>query len=412
MAQVGARNPGRQIQNRILNYDDNKDLKFYKAATEKLEEVYDGNNLPTFLKTLSAKAKQFHWSDLLSVEVGNPPMRKSILTQYGEISREQVQQKALTYLGNGTRQDQNSDMIFNCLRKSVSKEVLDIVYTEPDRYSFTVLNEPEPLEDGLCFLKAIIDHTYTSTLANVGKARENLISLKEYMEALPDSNITEFNIYVKKQVATLAAGGFTTNELVTNLFKGYAHAKDKDFREWIKTKKRAYFEKTLTIHPNCMDFMKLAEDYYKDAVTAGEWLQPDDDQRTILALEAKINKLNSFHPQKRDPNARKRNAKDEWAWKNIPPKDGEPKKKKFKGKTYYWCKNHKQWTIHSPSECRLKQSGDAKPQHKSLKDKKALKLKVYQAALQTSSEDEGSDNEDQDSHSMSSKESVDSNTSA
>jgi hypothetical protein len=47
MAQAGARNPGRQIQNRVLDYDDTKDLKFYRAATEKLEETYDGNNLPT-----------------------------------------------------------------------------------------------------------------------------------------------------------------------------------------------------------------------------------------------------------------------------------------------------------------------------------------------------------------------------
>jgi hypothetical protein len=48
MAQAGARNPERQIQNRVLDYDDTKDLKFYRAATEKLEETYDGNNLPTF----------------------------------------------------------------------------------------------------------------------------------------------------------------------------------------------------------------------------------------------------------------------------------------------------------------------------------------------------------------------------
>jgi len=55
-----------------------------------------------------------------------------------------------------------------------------------------------------------------------------------------------------------------------------------------------------------------------------------------------------------------------------------------------------------------------KPQHKSLKDKKALKLKVYQAALQTSSDnkDKESNGDDQDSHSTSSRESTDSNTSA
>jgi len=48
MAQARAKNPGQQIQNRVLDYDDTKDLKFYRAATEKPKETYDGNNLPTF----------------------------------------------------------------------------------------------------------------------------------------------------------------------------------------------------------------------------------------------------------------------------------------------------------------------------------------------------------------------------
>jgi hypothetical protein len=65
-------------------------------------------------------------------------------------------------------------------------------------------------------------------LANTVKARENIVSLREYMEVLPDSNITEFNKYVKKQMETLAAGCETINDLVTNLFKGYSHVKDKD----------------------------------------------------------------------------------------------------------------------------------------------------------------------------------------
>ena len=45
-----------------------------------------------------------------------------------------------------------------------------------------------------------------------------------------------------------------------------------------------------------------------------------------------------------------------YAWKLIPPKDGEPPVKKVlidgKTKTYYWCPNHHEWTIHPPSECR------------------------------------------------------------
>ncbi len=59
-------------------------------------------------------------------------------------------------------------------------------------------------------------------------AQENLSSLPEYIESLSDSNIMDFNTYVKKHLEALAAGGETTNDLVINLWKGYAKAKDKD----------------------------------------------------------------------------------------------------------------------------------------------------------------------------------------
>ena len=140
--------------------------------------------------------------NILMIDTGNPPVQKSLIQHYVEITRSQVRLHALTYLGTGNRQDQNSGMMFNCLRKSVTKQVLDTVFTELDRYTFTVSGDPEPLEDYPRFLKTIIDHTYTSTLANTAKARENFVSLREYMEALPDSNITEFNKYVKKQMET------------------------------------------------------------------------------------------------------------------------------------------------------------------------------------------------------------------
>lgn len=37
-----------------------------------------------------------------------------------------------------------------------------------------------------------------------------------------------------------------------------------------------------------LDFIELVQNYHKDAVAAGEWMKPDDDQRTILALQTKI----------------------------------------------------------------------------------------------------------------------------
>ncbi len=125
-------------------------------------------------------------------------------------------------------------------------------------------------------------------LANTVKARENLVSLKEYMESLPESNIMEFNKYVKNQLEMLTAGRLTTRDLITNLFKGYSHAKGKDFHIWIRSKKQAYLDKIFIINANGLNFMILVENYYKDAVTTGEWMKPDDDKHTILALQTEI----------------------------------------------------------------------------------------------------------------------------
>ncbi len=66
-----------------------------------------------------------------------------------------------------------------------NKACIPHVYlTEPERCTYTVEDEEDPLEDGPSFLKAIIDHTYANTLSNTAVARENLSSLSEYMKTL------------------------------------------------------------------------------------------------------------------------------------------------------------------------------------------------------------------------------------
>jgi hypothetical protein len=236
---IRARNPAKWSHNNELNFGSKQDRDYYKQAIEKLDgEPFDGQHLALFLKKVEAKATQFNWHALLTYTYqGNPPTMKTLLQNYGEIRREKVRQKATTYLGTSDRQDQDSDMIYYCLCKSITEEVFVMVVTEPEQYTYLI--NQEPLVDGPCFLASIIDHTYTSTKANTTVARDNLATLAEYMESLPDGNIKQFNQYVKTQLEVLAAGGETTNDLVTNLFKGYGKVKDKAFREWLRTKKSA-----------------------------------------------------------------------------------------------------------------------------------------------------------------------------
>jgi hypothetical protein len=394
-----ARNPAKWSQLAELDFGNKQDRDYYKLATEKLEgDPYDGKNLSLFLKKLEGKAQQFNWLTLLTYTIGNPPRDKCLLNNYGEITKEDVTLKAQGYLGTDNREDQDSDMIFNCLRKSVTDNVYAQVTTEAERYTFVI--NGQKLVDGPSFLAAIIDDTYTNTLANTEAARENLSSLAEYMESLPDSNVEQFNAYVKVQLETLAAGGETTNDLLTNLFKGYAKVKDKTFRDWIRQKKLAYKDGTFRIHPNAQDFMTLAKKHYQDAVLSKEWMRLDEDQQTILALQTEVKEFKAaarFRKNKdgKDP---KRAGKDEWKWKRIPPGENESKTKKFRGKTYNWCPNHKLWCFHKASECKLKKSESGEAKGKTGKfSKQQLRMKAYQSLFESTSEEEEV-NQEESSH--------------
>jgi hypothetical protein len=391
-----ARNPVRRTQNDILDYTLKKDIDLYTKGTEKLEgDLYDGDraNPPTFLKQFGAKAKQYNWMRILTF--GQGATAKNLIKHYGEITKAEVQAAAVTYLGTDYRRDQDSDMMYNCLRKSVSNAVFAKVATEPEHYTYTVQNQADPLEDGPSFLKAIIDHTYTNTLSNTAVAQENLSSLPEYMATLQDSNITEFNDYVKKQLEALAAGGDTTSDLVINLFKGYAKAKDKDFKTWVKQKKGEWFDCTFAINPNGLDLMELTENHYKDAVKTKEWMKLDDDQQLKLALQTKIKAVKATARQqmkRNDPKSKKKGkhrdkkqpGTSEWAWKKQELKQGESHIKNYSGKTYHWCPYHELWSLHKKDECLLKEEKEKQKKKKSNK----LKMKVYQAAMEDTSEEE------------------------
>jgi hypothetical protein len=66
--------------------------------------------------------------------------------------------------------DQKSNVIYNSLWVLLGPKVKDIVFADSSRYLFEVNNEK--LEDGVCFLKAVIDKTQRNTLVNVFRAKK------------------------------------------------------------------------------------------------------------------------------------------------------------------------------------------------------------------------------------------------
>ena len=209
-----------------------------------------------------------------------------LTSKYGEITKAQTLLKAEQYQAARGRDAQNAEILYNCLMASVADEIIARVNLDPGRFVLEV--DGEKINDGTCFLKAIIDDTYTNTLSSATTARENLSSLDSFMEKLPKSDITKLNQHVRENIKELEAANETTTDLVMNLFKGYAKAKDKVFRQWLQRKKDDYITKKDLINPNGLDFMEQVENYYKDRLRSNEWMKLDEDQQTTLALKAQL----------------------------------------------------------------------------------------------------------------------------
>ena len=110
---------------------------------------------------------------------------------------------------------------------------------------------------------------------------------------------------------------------------------------------------------------------------------PSIEQEQLTALSAELAKFksdprfssrNSRDKKKKDgksdkgKKAKNKRNDDQWAWKRVPPTDGEPNPKNKNGKLYHWCVKHQAWTVHTPSQCDLPDpnddsSSDRKSQH-------------------------------------------------
>jgi len=345
---IFARNPARYSQQQPLNFGLKADVELYNKGMAPLAgDPYDGTNLRTFLIKVGEKARQYNWMPLLTFQ-----NNKTLIKHYGEITLEEVKQAAVAYLAVQDRRSQNSDMMFQCLRESINDETHTKVANTPDDYTFEV--NGETVEDGPCFLKAVIDATYTNTLTNTAVARQNLASLDAFVDNLPDSNVTELIKHVNENLKVLEAANETTHDLPINLFKGLRRCKDKAFKSWLGRRYDDYTQKKDPIPPDAKEFMKEVETYYKDRVKTGEWGKLDEDEERIIALRAELAaaKTSTKRDTRRRGDRTTRDNERKERWRTKAPKPNEPNTKRMSvngtENTYHWCSNHKMWTVHKP----------------------------------------------------------------
>ena len=222
-----------------IDYSTSLGAKLYASATKELQnDKFDleSEGLVPFLTKLEARQKEQGWDYIMEIPSdSNYPHDnlKNLIEAYGERSMEQVQEHALTYITNPSRCAQESFALYNCLMNSLSIEGTSKVSIWKDQY--TINN----ISSGPCLLKVIIRESSIDTNATTRHIRQKLSSLEKYMPTI-GHDITKFNMYVKDLLRQLTARGETTQDLLVNLFKGYAATSDQVFVRYIEKKEEEY----------------------------------------------------------------------------------------------------------------------------------------------------------------------------
>ena len=166
-------------------------------------------------------------------------------TDYGVIALAQINVHVLTYIALNDRNCQNSFQAFNCFMASLTdgaKKRINLL-----REQFTV----DGIGNGPLLVKTIMQTAYVDTRATVLHLRDQLSKLDTYMVDV-QSDVENFNDYVKTLVLGLNAQGEQSLDLLSNLFKGYMAASDASFLDFIKRKKDAYEEGEVDLTPNTL----------------------------------------------------------------------------------------------------------------------------------------------------------------
>jgi hypothetical protein len=418
-----------------LDYTTTQSIKFYNKGCEKLPgEAFNGKLLLTWLIQVQDKASMFTWTPILTIK------GKLLTKQFSELTMEEVRAHAQKYQDKSSREAQNSEMLIQCLKASITRTVYNKVYLQMSKYIIYRKRTMEPIEDGVCFLKTIIDNYHSNTRSSTKQIRKQLAQLHYYMKNVAKGDVTKLCEHTRELTYELNAAGETTNDLLANLIEALKEAPDSNFQRWLGNQVDLWSMRKIDWKEDGSDLMEDAEIYYQEAINTHKWGRranrqevqyafkavdsetetevekdkPKEEsyEETIKALTAQLEEYTTAYTASWSGINQKPNVDSKYAWKYISPKAGEPTMKRMnvegQAKTYYWCPHHQQWTIHKPTECkRLKPSRGKKGskekkviKRQNFKQKKQAYIQAkaaYQACMNGNSEDElGSSNSDKD----------------
>ena len=183
--------------------------------------------LLTWLVQVQDKATVFTWTSILTIK------NKLLTVHFSELTMDEVRAHAQVYQDKSKREAQNAEMLITCLKASITREVYNKVYLQREKYIIYRKTTKKPVEDGVCFLKTIIDNYHSNTRSSTKQIRKQLARLNYYMRNVAKGEITKLCGHTRELIYELNAAGETTNDLLSNLIEALKEAPDDDFQRWL-----------------------------------------------------------------------------------------------------------------------------------------------------------------------------------
>ena len=293
---------------------------------------------------IKRKATICGWTNsILTIPIGNGNRPLSLLTQYGQITMQNLADHAATYMNNDCKAQQDATNLKICLDGSLDKDLMMRVLAQSDKYTIN------GQEHGPSMFRIILKIVGIETKATIAVINATLRTLPAKLVEVKNDIVT-FNEYVTEQCHELTARGQQPNDLLYLLFEAYLTCTNKIFVEYIRTKEAAVFDNS-NVDMEPTQLMIIVENKYKIMTLRGEWKAMTSSSTTsttddhIVALQAAVQALteqsarngsNSNKSSKRNCTGKtvKITNTGQWAWKDVAPKEGDSLSKSVSGKEY------------------------------------------------------------------------------
>ena len=348
--------PGGSSTTDTWDFSEGHGFKLFINSTKAIEPLFNGeqSGFKHFLRQINDRAETFGWKKILDITTNaTAGVTKSLTLNYGALTHAQVKADVeLCCYEDESHSKQGSIVLRKLITASISRDLYNrLLQNESNCLIRNNDNPPKQRESGVLMLHELIGLVSVQTRATVAIIIRDLNNLDMIMEAEKDHNIVEFNTKVTDLLNDLRARDIVPPDITTNLFSAHKLVADQQFSEHIVRKEEDYEDGTTT-KLSAEDLMSIAREKYKTINKRNEWKKKSKKELEFIAMftELKHAKQQLVQNKSRkdkqggDNEGRPKHAGREqtgiFAWKNVAPAPGEPRKKDFKGKACICCPHH------------------------------------------------------------------------